>query len=104
MAKEKPVADHKSARVWEWATRIAVALTIAACSFLAQVLAGIADRFEDHEVRLTVVESNRFTDRNGLVMKAEIMEQLIEDFRENMREIKAEQRETNQRLRALEVK
>lgn len=57
----------------------------------------------DHESRLDVIESNRFTHHEGIELKKEIMRELPPEWlREDIREIKVLLRELEQRLNALE--
>jgi hypothetical protein len=65
-------------RAWDLATKVAVILTVALCT------ASI-----NQQIRLSVIESTRFTDKDGAALKSEITGSLPPEWlRQDMNEMK----------------
>jgi hypothetical protein len=88
----------------EWVD-VAVKVTALLTPVVLTSLGWIGAALIDHESRLDVIESNRFTHQNGTDMKKEIMQELPPEWlREDIREIKGMLRTMESRLNALERK
>lgn len=83
-----------SDRVWDLAGRVAVVIVL-----------GVGSWMIGHEVRLSKIESNRFTDAAAIQLERRILQQLPPSWlREDITEIKAMLKDYGVRMRELEQK
>ena len=63
----------KADRMWLFAGRAMIALTVPALFLFGSWLSGLADRIENNHDRVTLIEQTRFTAEMGREMEARLM-------------------------------
>ena len=91
-----PPNGRMSERIWDVATKFAVAVSIACATAVAS-----------HEIRLAKVEASRFTERDGHRLEMNLKEWISEKhppewLREDMTELKTMLRDVERRMSAIE--
>lgn len=81
-----------SPRLWELFYRLTGALVIACVTAVVV-----------HEVRLTVIESNRFTNQDGVMLKEELLKELPPEWlRDTVKDLKKNDENQYRQLQAIE--